>query len=90
MTKIAPKPATAASLDFHKYTFKPYVEFIEQIKIQESHLIMPQLAKNAPQTERVYLLLRGENRLTSTYKSKVFAPTLSPNIANLTFNIKAK
>ena len=36
---------------------------------------MPQLAKNAPQTERVYLLLRGENRLNSTYKTKVFAPT---------------
>ena len=51
---------------------------------------MSQLAKNTPQTERVYLLLRGENRLNSTYKSKVFAPTLSPNIANLTFNIKAK
>ena len=51
---------------------------------------MPQLAKNAPQTERVYLLLRGENRPISTYKSKVFAPTISPNIANLTFNIKAK
>ena len=41
---------------------------------------MLQLAKNALQTERVYLLLRGENRLNSTYKSKVFAPTLSPNI----------
>ena len=51
---------------------------------------MPQLAKNALQTERVYLLLRGENRLNSTYKSKVFAPTISPNIARMTFNIKAK
>ena len=88
--EISPKPATAAYLDFHIYTFKPYAEYFEQIKSQESQLIMPQLAKNASQTERVYLLLRGENRLNSTYKSKVFAPTVSPNIANLTFNIKAK
>ena len=51
---------------------------------------MPQLAKNAPQTERVSLLLRGENRLNSTYKSKVFAPTVSPNIAKSTLNVKAK
>ena len=66
------------------------MEYFEQIKSQESHLIMPQLAKNAPQTERVYLLLRGINRLNSTYKSKVSDPTVSPNIAILTFNIKAK
>ena len=51
---------------------------------------MPQLAKNAPQTERVYLLLRGINSLNSTYKSKVSDPTVSPNIAILSFNIKAK
>ena len=51
---------------------------------------MPQLAKNALQTERVLLLLRGENLLNSTYKNKIFDPTLSPNIANVTFNIKAK
>ena len=51
---------------------------------------MPQLAKNAPQTERVHLLLRGENRLNSTYKNKISAPTVSPNIAKSTLNIKAK
>ena len=51
---------------------------------------MPQLAKNTLQTERVYLLLRGENRLNSTYKNKISAPTISPNIANLDFNKKAK
>ena len=51
---------------------------------------MPQLAKNALQTERVLLLLRGENLLNSTYKNQIFDPTLSPNIANVTFNIKAK
>ena len=60
--EITPKPATAAYLDFHIYTFKPYGEYFEQIKSQESHLIMPQLAKNAPQTERVFSLLRGKSR----------------------------
>ena len=88
--EITPKPATAAYLDFHIYTFKPYGEYFEQIKSQESQLTMLQLAKNAPQTEQVYLLLRGINRLNSTYKSKVFDPTVSPNIAILSFNIKAK
>ena len=88
--EITPKPATAALLDLHNHTFKPYAEYFELIKSQESHLIMPQLAKNAPQTERVYLLLRGINSLNSTYKSKVSDPTVSPNIAILTFNIKAK
>ena len=90
LKEITPKPATAALLDFHNHTFKPYAEYFELIKSQESHLIMPQLAKNAPQTERVYLLLRGINSLNSTYKSKVSDPTVSPNIAILTFNIKAK
>ena len=90
MTKIAPKPATAASLDFHKYTFKPYVEYFEQIKSQESHLIMPQLAENALQTERVYLLLRGENRPNSTYKAPKFHANSPPNIAKFDLKIMAK
>ena len=66
LTWIAPNPATAAPLDFHNYTFKPYAEYFEQIKSQEGHLIRPQLAKNTPQTEQVHLLLRGENCLNST------------------------
>ena len=90
LDKIAAKLATAASLDFHKYTFKPYGEYFEQIESQESHLIMPQLAKNAPQTERVYLLLRGENRPNSTYKAPKFHANSRPNIAKLDFNIMAK
>ena len=67
-----------------------YVEFFEQIKSQESQLIMPQLAKNAPQTERVYLLLRGENRPNSTYKAPKFHANSPPNIAKFGFNIMAK
>ena len=51
---------------------------------------MPQLAKNAPQTERVYLLLRGENRPNSTYKAPKFHANSRPNIAKLDFNIMAK
>ena len=46
--EITPKPATAAFLDFHIYTFKAYAEYFEQIKSQESQLIMPQLAKKRP------------------------------------------
>ena len=34
--EIMPKPATAALLDFHNYTFKPYAEYFEQIISQES------------------------------------------------------
>ena len=34
--EITPKPATAALLDFHNYTFKPYAEYFEQIISQES------------------------------------------------------
>ena len=75
LDKIAAKLATAASLDLHKYTFKPYVEFFEQIKSQESLLIMPQLAKNVPQTERVFLLLRGINRPSLLIKTN-FLPQL--------------
>ena len=41
---------------------------------------MPQLAKNALQTERVYLLLRGENRPNSTYKAPKFHANSPPNI----------
>ena len=88
--EITPKPATAALLDFHNHTFKPYAEYFELIKSQESHLIMPQLAKNAPQTERVSLLLRGENRPIPTYKNKLSDPSVSPNIAKLDFNKKPK
>ena len=87
--EITPKPATAALLDFHNHTFKPYAEYFELIKSQESHLIMLQLAKNAPQTERVYLLLRGENRPNSTYKAPKFHANSPPNIAKFGFNIMA-
>ena len=48
---------------------------------------MPQLAKNALQTERVYLLLRGENRPNSTYKAPKLHANSCPNIAKLDFNI---
>ena len=53
-------------------------------------MIMLQLAKNALQTERVFLLLRGENRPIPTYKNKLSGPSISPNIAKLDFNRKAK
>ena len=43
--EITPKPATAAYLDFHIYTFKPYAEYFEQIKSQESQLDMGQNKK---------------------------------------------
>ena len=87
LKEISPISVTAALLDFHNHTFKPYAEYFELIKSQESHLIMPQLAKNAPQTERVYLLLRGENRPNSTYKAPKFHANSRPNIAKLDFNI---
>ena len=61
-----------------------------QIKSQEGHLIMQQLAKNALQTERVFLLLRGENRPIPTYKNKPSGPSVSPNIAKLDSNKKPK
>ena len=51
---------------------------------------MQQLAKNALQTERVFLLLRGENRPIPTYKNKLSGPSISPNIAKLDFNRQAK
>ena len=51
---------------------------------------MQQLAKNALQTERVFLLLRGENRPIPTYKNKLSDPSVSPNIAKLDFNKKPK
>ena len=48
------------------------------------------LAKNTSRASRVYLLLRGKNRLISFYENKVSDPTVGLNIANSTFNSKAK
>ena len=64
--------------------------FFEKIKSQESHLIMPQLAKKRPPNGTSLFVIARHKSAISTYKNKLPAPTLSPNIAILTFDIKAK